>query len=228
MSLTHGQLAVPGSIPRLAITDDARTWARLGGVRPPRLVRRMADQHSVVLRLLGYMPMVPGMSAQPVTGSLRAAGRLAGVGLATVLVFLGVFAVWSSNRSVNAASQLKRSQLVSSAYASARFALDDERLLEHQYMLGHGGNYARPSTPGLQAQFDSLSNEATTALLALERLGDPGDRQLAARLLVTQRAYHAATDRVFAAAMMGNQSMAQVHGSSADRSFNQLSVELAV
>jgi diguanylate cyclase (GGDEF)-like protein/PAS domain S-box-containing protein len=171
--------------------------------------------------------MVHGMSVQPVTGSLRAAARLAGVGLATVLVFLGVFAVWSSNRSVDAASQLKRSQLVSSAYASARFALDDERLREHQYMLGHGGSYASAATPGLHAQFDSLSNQATTALLALERLGDPSDRQLAARLLGTQRAYHAATDRIFAAAMMGNQSMAQMHGSTADRSFNQLNVELA-
>jgi diguanylate cyclase (GGDEF)-like protein len=144
-----------------------------------------------------------------------------------VLIFLGVFAVWSSNRSVNSASQLKRSQLVSSAYTQARFAMDDERLLEHQYMVGHGGNYGAARTPGLHAKFDSLATQATTALVALKRLGDRSDRQLAAQLLATQRAYHAATDQVFTAAMMGNESMARMRGSMADQSFNQLNAQLA-
>jgi hypothetical protein len=107
--------------------------------------------------------------------------------LAAVLVFLGVFAVWSSNRSVNSTSQLKRAQLISSAYVRARFAIDDERLLEHQYMVGHGGNYGTAGTPGLHKRFDSFASQATTALVALKRLGDPGDRQLAARLLATLR-----------------------------------------
>lgn len=147
--------------------------------------------------------------------------------MATVLVFLGVFAVWSSNRSVNSASQLKRSQLISSAYARARFAMDDERLLEHQYMVGHGGSYGTAGTPGLHAKFDRLARQATTALVALKRLGDPGDRRLAGRLLATQQAYDTATDQVFAAAMMGNQSTAQTRGSIADQSFDQLNAELA-
>ena len=167
------------------------------------------------------------MSAQPVTSWLRAVGRIAGVGLAAVLLFLGVFAVWSSNRGVDSASRLKRSQLISSAYSRARLAIDDERLLEHQYMIGHGSNYNAARTPGLRAKFDTLSTQATTALVALERLGDPGDRQLAARLLATERAYHTATDQEFTAAMIGNQSMAQIHGSMADRSFNDLNAELA-
>ena len=119
------------------------------------------------------------MSAPPVTSWLRA-GKIAGVGLAAVLVFLGVFAVWSSNRSVNAASQLKRSQLVSSAYAQARFAMDDERLLEHQYMVGHGGNYSTALAPGLHAKFDeALADLASREAGALHRdprlLGQVGE-----------------------------------------------------
>jgi diguanylate cyclase (GGDEF)-like protein len=146
--------------------------------------------------------------------------------LAGVLVFLGVFAVWSSKRGVNSASQLERSQLISSALSTARFATDEERLLEHKYLVGHGGDYRR-ATPGLHAKLDSISSRAMTALLALKRLGDQGDRQLAARLLATQQAYHAATNQVFAAARIGNASVARTQGLMADQSFNQLNSELA-
>jgi diguanylate cyclase (GGDEF)-like protein/PAS domain S-box-containing protein len=147
--------------------------------------------------------------------------------LAAVLIFLAVFAVWSSNRSVDAAAQLKRSQLVSSAYASARFALADERLLEHNLMLGQGRNYSAANTPALHAKFDSFSGQATAALLALERLGDPGDRQLAEQLLATQWSFHTETEQALAATMKGNRSIAQKRATTADRSFNELDARLA-
>src|ERR1700730_8033524 len=122
---------------------------------------------------LSGIPMVPQMSTQPVTSGLRAAGRIAGVGLALVLVFLAVFAVWASNRSVNATSRLKRSQLISSAYSRARFAMDDERLLAQRYMFGHGGHYATAGAAGLQARFDGFASQATKAPPAPQRVGDP-------------------------------------------------------
>jgi diguanylate cyclase (GGDEF)-like protein len=168
------------------------------------------------------------MLVRPVTSRLRLASRAAGAGLLAVVVLLGGFAIWSSSRTVDSASQLKRSRLISDAYVNARFAMDDERLLEHEYMVGHGGNYGTANTPGLHARFDGFAHKATTALRALERIGDPADRLLAARLLATQRAYHSATDAVFAAAMMGNESMARMSGSMADESFSRLNAQLAV
>ena len=149
------------------------------------------------------------------------------VGLATVLSLLGGFALWSSNSNVNSLSQLERSQLISSTYEQARSATDEERLLEHQYMVIYGGNHRAAATPGLRAKIDRFASQAITALVTLERLGDHGDSQLASRLLATQQAYQAAVDEVLAEATTGNDANARVHESIADQSFNQINSELA-
>jgi diguanylate cyclase (GGDEF)-like protein len=147
-------------------------------------------------------------------------------GLATVLVFLGGYALWSSNRSVNSLSQLKRERLISDAYSQTRDAVDEERLLEHQYMVSHGGNYHASTTPALHAKLDSFASQVIAALVTLERLGDRGDGQLAARLLATQQAYQDAVDEVLADATMGDITKARAQESIADESFNRINTEL--
>ena len=123
--------------------------------------------------------IVPQMFAHPLTSRLRIAGRVTVTALAGVLVFLGGYALWSSNRSVSSLSQLKRSRLISDAYSQARDASDEERLLEHQYMVSHGRRYSAAATPRLHAQLDGLASQVISALVTLERLGDHGDSQLA-------------------------------------------------
>ncbi len=167
------------------------------------------------------------MFAHPLAGRLRVAGRVTVIGLATVLMFLGGYALWSSNRSVKTVSQLMRSRSISDAYAQARDATDEERLLEHEYMVSHGGTYNAAATPALHAKLDSFASQVITALVMLERLGGHGDAQLAARLLSTQQAYQAAADEVLAEAAMGNRAKARAHESIADQSFNQINTELA-
>src|SRR5579859_1445330 len=167
------------------------------------------------------------MFAPAVTSRLRIASRLTVAALAAVLIFLGVFAVWSSTRSASSVSQLEHLRLISNAYGEARFATVEERLLQHRYMTIYGGDHRAAATPGLQAKLKTLSGHAMTALLALKRLDDRADRQTIARLLATDQAYQAATDRVWAAAATGNESTARAYESTVDRRFNQLNGALA-
>jgi diguanylate cyclase (GGDEF)-like protein len=167
------------------------------------------------------------MFAHPFTSHLRMASRFAVTGLAAVLIFLGVFALWSSHRSVSSVSRLERSRVISNAYAEAHFATNEERLLEHQYMLIYGGNYSAASAPGLHAKLNGFANQVITALVTLERLGDRSDGRLAGRLLATEQAYQAAVDEVLVDAATGDRARARVHESIADQSFNQIKSELA-
>jgi diguanylate cyclase (GGDEF)-like protein len=168
------------------------------------------------------------MFAHHLTARLRIAGRVTVIGLATVLMFLGVYALWSSNRSASSVSQLKRSRLISDAYSQARDSTDEERLLEHQYMVSHGGSYSAEATPELHAELDSFASAVITALVTLERIGDHEDGQLAARLLATQQDYLAAADEVLADAAIGNAAKARAQESIADRRFDEIKSELGV
>src|SRR5579859_6949593 len=167
------------------------------------------------------------MFAPAVTSRLRIASRLTVAALAAVLIFLGVFAIWSSTRSANSVSQLEHLRLISNAYGEARFATVEERLLQHQYMTIYGGNHRAAVTPGFQAKLKTLAGHTMEALLALKRLDDRGDRQMVARLLATDQAYQAASDKVWATAATGNESRARAYESTVDRSFNQLNSDLA-
>jgi diguanylate cyclase (GGDEF)-like protein len=163
----------------------------------------------------------------PRVEATRLIARVSTLGLGAVLVFLAAFALWSAVTSERSASQLKHARLLTSAYERARFGMDDERLLEHQHRLGHGGHYTAARRRALHAQFDALAGRTEDALRAIERLGDPADRQLAAALGREQHAYHVAMDGVFRAAHMGDEPMARMRGGMAARRFAVLKSRMA-
>jgi diguanylate cyclase (GGDEF)-like protein/putative nucleotidyltransferase with HDIG domain len=152
----------------------------------------------------------------------RLISRAATCGLAAVITFLAAFALWSAVTSERSASRLEHARRLTTAYTEARFAMDDERLLEHQYRIGHGGHYTAARRRELHDRFDRLADRAERSLQAIRRLGDPADRRLSAALERHQRAYHDAMDGVFRAAHMGNEPMARMEGSKADRGFSAL------
>lgn len=154
--------------------------------------------------------------------SRQLTARLAALGLGGVLVILAGFALWAATASEHSAEQLSRARLLTDAYQTARFAMDDERLLEHQYMLGHGGIYATRPSRAIHQRFDAIATGLDRALTEVTRRGSAADRRLAAQLSVEQRSYHENTDAIFSAVAMGNTSMARMHGSLADHNFARL------
>jgi diguanylate cyclase (GGDEF)-like protein len=160
-------------------------------------------------------------------GRRHTAARVATVGLGAVLVFLAGFALWSAVTSEHAAGQLRRSRLLSDSYEQTRFAMDDERLLEHEYMLGHGGNYTPARSEVLHQQFDAIAVRLDRGLAEIARSGDARDRALSHQLAAEQRGYHQSMDALFASAQMGNAGMAQMHGAAADGDFTRLRNEMS-
>jgi diguanylate cyclase (GGDEF)-like protein len=155
------------------------------------------------------------------------AARIATVGLGAVLLFLAGFAMWSAITSQHAAARLRKARLLSNAYEQTRFAMDDERLLEHEYLIGHGGNYTPARSEGLHRRFDALASQVDMCLAEIGQYGDAQDRRLARQLAAEQRDYHRWMDAVFASAQMGNNGMAQMRGTLADKDFTRLRDEMS-
>jgi diguanylate cyclase (GGDEF)-like protein len=155
-------------------------------------------------------------------GHKHVGARIATAGLGVVLVFLASFALWSAATSEHAAGQMRKSRLLSNAYEQTRFAMDDERLLEHEYMLGHGGNYTPARSEVLHQRFDAIAGQVDTGLAGIARIGDAHDRALSHQLAAEQHGYHQSMDSLFASARMGNNGMAQMNGAVADRDFARL------
>ncbi len=155
------------------------------------------------------------------------AARAATVGLGAVLVFLAGFALWSAVTSEHAAAELRNSKQLTNAYDQTRFAMDDERLLEHEYMIGHGGNYTPARSEVLHQRFDALASRFDMRLAEIVRYGGVQDRQLARELAAVQRGYHHSLDAVFSSVRMGNNGMAQMNGAIADKDFTRLRNEIS-
>jgi len=132
------------------------------------------------------------------------------------------FALWAAVSSERSSAQLAEARRISDAYQQGRFALDDERLLEHQFMLGHGGDYSSKASRALHARFDTIASRADAALGQILKGGNATDRVLAKQLIAEQADYHRTTDATFAAAEMGDGSMARSRGGMADRDFEML------
>ncbi len=155
------------------------------------------------------------------------AARIATIGLGAVLVFLAGFSLWSAITSEHAAAQLRNSKQLTTAYDQARFAMDDERLLEHEYMIGHNGDYTLARSAAIHRRFDAIASQVDRRLAEIARYGGPQDRRLARQLAAQQRAYHRRTDAVFNSAHMGNNAMAYVNGEAADKNFTRLRDEMS-
>jgi Diguanylate cyclase, GGDEF domain len=155
------------------------------------------------------------------------AARIATIGLGAVLVFLAGFSLWSAITSEHAAGQLRISNRLTSAYDQARFAMDDERLLEHEFMIGHGGNYTPARSEAIHRRFDAIASQVDRHLAEIARYGGAHDRRLARQLTAEQRDYHRWTDAVFNSARMGNNAMAHMNGAAADKNFTRLRDEMS-
>jgi diguanylate cyclase (GGDEF)-like protein/putative nucleotidyltransferase with HDIG domain len=138
---------------------------------------------------------------RPSTGKMatQTGARIATAGLGALILFLGGFGVWSAHKSEREAAGLQRTQRVSDAYERARNAIDDERLVEHEEALGHGGNFDAARSARLHHRFDRAAAAVVPALADVRRHGRAADRRLAGRLADQQRAYHTAMDRLFGA-----------------------------
>ena len=155
-------------------------------------------------------------------GFRRPLSRFATVGLGGVIVFLAGFVLWSSITSQHAATELRSARLLSNAFERTLLAMDDERLLEHEYMIGHGGDFLPARSGALHPQFDAQAARVVGGLAAIRRRGEADDRRLVAQLSAEQQAYHHSMDAEFAAAEMGNNGMARMHGLVADQAFWRL------
>jgi diguanylate cyclase (GGDEF)-like protein/putative nucleotidyltransferase with HDIG domain len=152
--------------------------------------------------------------------------RLATVGLAAVLLFLAGFATWSSITSQHAAQRLRNARLLSNAFEQTLFAMDSERLVEHEYLVGHGGDFLPAASNGMHVRFDAEATNVVDGLANIDRLGEAQDRVLVRQLSTEQRAYHHSMDGVFGAAMTNQNGAAQMHGMFADQAFWRLRDEM--
>lgn len=123
--------------------------------------------------------------------------RLATYGLGVLIVFLGGFGVWSALTSEREAGSLERTRSLADAYETTRNAIDEERLLEHEGAIGHGGKAADHSKM-LARKFDRTAARVMPALRQVERLGGPSDRMLVMRVAAMQKDYELAMRSLFA------------------------------
>src|SRR5918996_3862080 len=134
------------------------------------------------------------MSRKPRTGLVDRfqtpiAGRVALVGLASVLMFLSGFAVWAVRTTNEAARNARRFNELSDSYDRARFAVAEERSLEREYRL-------EPDA-GTRRLFEQTSQTFLESLDAIRLIGDRSDRDLVGRMSLEHKSYLEAIDRLF-------------------------------
>jgi diguanylate cyclase (GGDEF)-like protein len=116
---------------------------------------------------------------------------LALIGLCTVILGIGGFALWSAATTKEAALQSTRATRVANAYGQARFAMISEESLERKYRL--------EPVPAIRKEYKGTTEAFVSALANIRSLGGPTDVRLVARLATEQRGYLKATARLFAA-----------------------------
>lgn len=123
------------------------------------------------------------------------AGRLALVGLASVLIFLSGFSIWGARTTNEAAETARTSKRLSDLYDRARFSVAEQRSLERQYRL-------RPYS-GTRELFTQNSLSFVEYLTEINRIGDRSDLELVERMSGQHVAYKDAIRRLFHAVDTG-------------------------
>src|SRR5215469_12747822 len=126
-------------------------------------------------------------------------GRLATLGLITILLALASFATWTTVTTLKLSDAVGEAVSVSDLYGRAQVDLQAEESLEHEYGFNPG--------PGVRSQF-----QMTAALLAKDlkaassnEVGDPEtDQELVAQVFSEQQHYLLATAQLFAAVDAGD------------------------
>ncbi len=123
--------------------------------------------------------------------SLHNRGRLAWLGLATVLVALTLFALLISVASHIAGNSVESASRLQDAYQRARYAIASEESLERKYRLEPG--------PGARADVRRAAADLVTALDDVQASGTVDDARLAMEVRQLHVTYLLAIDRMFAA-----------------------------
>jgi signal transduction histidine kinase len=147
--------------------------------------KRILDEHFMVIR---YTNMI---------------GRLATLGLITVLLALTGFAIWTTVITLKLSDAVGEAVTVSNLYERAYFDLGAEESLEHEYSF-------EPS-PDVRSQFQMAAAMLVKDLKAASsnEIGDPvSDQELVARVLSEHQHYLLAAAQLFAAVDAGDKALA--------------------
>lgn len=132
----------------------------------------------------------------PAGRTLPDRGRLAWFGLATVLVFLTIFALVIAFATRNAGDEVRRSTLLSGAYERANTAVALEESLERKYRLEPGVE--------VRTRFRQASASLVIALDLARSVGNADDESLVTRVEALHVPYLASIDRMFDAVDAGD------------------------
>ncbi|MDQ2716687.1 MAG: bifunctional diguanylate cyclase/phosphodiesterase [Chloroflexota bacterium] len=128
--------------------------------------------------------------------------RLASLGVATILLILIGFSIWSVVTIGQGVNQASESIALSDQYQQARYALVKETSIELAY-------FSEPSASLRETQFTTATT-LNNILLTLTRATDPRDRQFAYTLLAEHTRYQSVTIAMFAAIDAHNMPQAKI------------------
>jgi diguanylate cyclase (GGDEF)-like protein/PAS domain S-box-containing protein len=142
-------------------------------------------------------------------------GRLAWIGLGSVLAFLAAFAIWIAIATHAAGDAVRASALMSGAYEQARYAVAGEESLERKYRL----------EPDREVRTRHAASAASlvSALESVRAVGTTDDARLVSEVLRLHGAYLLAAGRLFAAVDAGEWELVlEIDTIEADPSFERI------
>jgi signal transduction histidine kinase len=141
--------------------------------------------------------------------------RLAGIGLASVLLLLAAFAVGATLLTSRAVGRATNATALSAAYERARFGVGEEESLERKYRLEPG--------PAIRVKYMNAVDEVLDATEQIARRGSPSDVAVARYVQVEHRPYLAAIRRMFAAVdRHDTRTVLRIDGGEVDPTFGQI------
>ena len=158
----------------------------------------------------------PRMPFQALAGrALPDRGRLAWLGLATVLLLLTILAVVIALASNNAGGEVRRSSLLSDAYEKASTAVALEESLERKYRLEPGAD--------VRTRYHQASADLVTALDVASAAGSADDARLVAQVEALHVTYLASIERMFDAVDAGDTGLVlQIDSAEVDPAFGSI------
>ena len=118
-------------------------------------------------------------------------GPMAPAAVALVLILVSAISVWASLGTSREADVVERSAMLDMQYQRARAAVAAEAEAEAAYRWSQ--------TEAVRSSYNRAAAELAAALDELQRLGGPGDREIARRIRRTHQEYLRADARLFAA-----------------------------
>ena len=181
-------------------TLSVREGARFRGSAPP-----------LPLPMIGITPAVALRRERSILRTNTT--RLAGFGLAAVLLLLTGFAVGATLVTNRAVARATKATNLNAAYERARYAVGEEESLERKYRLEPG--------PDIRARYNLAVADVLGAMREIGRIGNKADVRVARRVLLEHGPYLAATGRMFDAVdRHDTRTVLRTDGSEVDPSFD--------